>query len=124
VKQKIILFNRIVLEAIMAKIIRKGKKSKVTPAGKLARKVYKKMVNEYKNKAGVVFQVGDVVALNKDALTWFKTKDDMFAGVPVINSPIYTLLPDVKGTVVLKRQLGGYWTWDVNDLVIVRKASQ
>lgn len=117
-KQLIIQFNTLVVEAIMAKVKDKRKK-KVTPKGKeLARRVYKQMVSEYRNKKGVAFKVGDKVGLTARALVLYKRMegDATFAGNLIETTRIFTLLPDVRGQVVLEQKLGGYWTWDVNDL--------
>lgn len=93
-----------------------GKKSKVTPVRGHTRK-YKRPVTEYKNKAGVTFKAGDRVGLTSKAFnTYQKSDDPTFAGQAVRTARISTLLPDVKGLVQLATRLGGYWTWDVNDL--------
>lgn len=96
----------------------KMNKKKVTPAGKLARRVYDKMQREYKNSHGVVFMKGDVVRLNGSALRLYtkQSDDETLLGNAIDRARIFSLLPDLKGVVVLSTPLGGYWTWSVEDL--------
>ena len=103
------------------------KKSRVTPslggrtvAPSKGKRVYKKQVTQYKNKAGVVFTVGDRVHLNTRALTLFKRNEGgTFAGNRITQTRIASLFPDIPGYVRLQTRLGGYWTWSVEDLIRV-----
>ena len=73
-------------------------------------------VTQYKNKFGRVFQVGDTVELKHKA---FKVKDPrqpLFAGSPVHKGKITSLLPEVKGLVIVEPRLGGFHSWSVEDL--------
>lgn len=79
-------------------------------------------VKSYKNKAGVAFETGDVIYLKKGVLTLFKKSEQpVFAGKNIMIATVDYLFPDVKGLVRLNVKLGGYWTWDVNDLEKVEK---
>ena len=76
-----------------------------------------KPVQQYKNKSGVMFKVGSQVQLKPKALKLFrKTDGELFAGREVSKARIAYLFPETKGLVRLEQKLGGYWTWDVNDL--------
>ena len=84
------------------------------------RKVQRKTVRQFKNNLGVTFHAGDTVKLTYKA---FKTYDDEapgFAGRILNYSKIASLLSDTKGTVALEQRLGGFYTWNVNDLEKVR----
>lgn len=67
-----------------------------------------------KNKAGDVFTEGQKVRLDFSA---FRTKDPApptFAGSLVTETTIEALLPE--RVALLSVKLGGYWTWDVENL--------
>lgn len=71
----------------------------------------------YINKDGVSFSPGDYVQLKPKTLKLFhRTDGDLFAGREIVKSQIVYLFPDIKGFVRVLKKLGGYWTWDVNDL--------
>ena len=75
-----------------------------------------RVITEYKNKFGVTFKEGDRVMLSKKA---FVTKDPtppQFLGQPVTRGKIVSLFPDWAGLVIVEPRLGGYSTWNVNDL--------
>ena len=72
---------------------------------------------KYMNKAKVIFSPGDKVKLTKKALVAAVNPEPaLFAGQPIKDSVVVSLFPDVKGLVLLRQKLGGYWTWDVDDL--------
>lgn len=83
-------------------------------------------VNSYTSKAGVEFKVEDKVKLNSKATRLHpkveqqQTDVKMFAGIKVNTARVEYIFPDIKGLVRLSNKLGGYWTWDVNDLEKVR----
>jgi len=77
-------------------------------------------VVRYMNKAKVAFGVGNRVRLKPAALKLFKkTEGELFAGREILQARIAYLFPDVKGLVRVETRLGGYWTWDVDDLEII-----
>jgi len=75
---------------------------------------------KYKNKAGQEFETGTRVRLTKKALSLFRTTDDKaYAGKGITVTAVGYVFPDIKGLVRLEDKVGGYWTWDVNDLEVV-----
>ena len=71
----------------------------------------------YLNRKRVLFRVDDRVRLNSRALVSYRKQEgEFFAGREIKQTRIKYLFPDVKGLVRLETRLGGYWTWDVNDL--------
>lgn len=79
-----------------------------------------RQVASCKDQAGTVFKVGDVVSLRRGA---FRTNDPappLFLGQRVMKGKIEALFPDVKGLVLVLPRLGGYWSWDVNELKKVK----
>ena len=81
-----------------------------------------KEVNLYRNRKGVAFHCGDRVILTRKALANYSVKPALFAGRVVTEGKIVSLFTDVCGLVFVEPRLGGYHTWDVNDLIIVRLA--
>ena len=77
----------------------------------------RKVPTVYVNKQKVPFVVGDRVRLKSTALSLFrKTEGETFVGHTITQTRIKSLFHDVRGLVRLETRLGGYWTWDVNDL--------
>jgi hypothetical protein len=75
-----------------------------------------KTPTSYTNKKNVVFHSGDTVKLTEKA---FQTNDaslPTFAGRRITKGKITSLLADVKGLVVVEPRLGGFYTWNVDDL--------
>jgi len=77
-------------------------------------------ISSAKNKTGIVFKVGDKVQLTKKAAKSYANPIPMlqafYAGRPVRVAKIVSFFPDVKGLAHVVPKLGGYWSWDVNDL--------
>lgn len=69
-----------------------------------------------RNSRGILFCVGDVVALTDDAFKRVDPHPDTFAGKPITKATITSLLPGRDKSVQLDKKLGGYWTWSVEEL--------
>lgn len=84
-----------------------------------------RQVRKYTNKSGVTFKVGDIVKLSKTAFT---VKDLMpptsLLGRRAVKGKITSLFNDVKDLVLVEPKLGGFSTWDVNDLELLEKLSK
>ena len=75
-------------------------------------------VTAYRNKRNQIIKAGDTVRLTSSA---FKThshnqNQELFGGIPITKAQVRSVFKDVKGLVLLKQRLGGYWTWNVEDL--------
>ncbi|MEO6564814.1 MAG: hypothetical protein ABIO63_02160, partial [Casimicrobiaceae bacterium] len=70
-----------------------------------------------KGKDKVVLKVGDKVRLKKGVFQLYVARDkEVFGGLEVIEARIEYFFQDVKGLAKLEYMLGGYWSWNVNDL--------
>lgn len=89
----------------------------------MAKNKKKKRVTRFKNGLGMVFTSGTRVRLNRKAYTSFVAPmipaEEVFAGYTVREAIVKDLLPDTKGLVLLATRLGGYWTWNVDDLEVI-----
>jgi hypothetical protein len=77
-----------------------------------------KIVREYKNRQGITFRIGDTVSLTRKA---FQVHDPtpptkLLTGKRIVQGKIVSLFPDVEGLALVEPKLGGFHTWDVNDL--------
>lgn len=75
-----------------------------------------RVVDCYKAQDGTVFQLGDTVKLNRQAFWTVDPSPPLFLGKRITKGKIEALLPDCPGLVLITPRLGGYWTWDVNEL--------
>lgn len=76
-----------------------------------------KPVTVYVDKKNTEFKVGDRVRLKAGTMNLYKkTEGETLVGLPITETRIRSLFNDVKGLVLLEARLGGYWTWDVNEL--------
>lgn len=85
--------------------------SSVVPAVKPERRP-----GSYTNKAGVEFRVGDRVQLRPKTFKTIDPNPPEFAGRRITQTTIRALFSDIQGGVVLKVRLGGFWSWNVDDL--------
>ena len=74
------------------------------------------MATQYKNKFGQAFKLGDTVGLKKRAFRVKDPRQPLFAGNPIRKGKITAILQDAKGLVIVEPRLGGFNSWDVNDL--------
>lgn len=88
------------------------------------RSVRNKQPAEYKNKAGSAFRKGDCVRLTYGAFTTRDPAPPTYAGKRIMRAIIVSLFSDVKGLVLVEPKLGGYHTWDVDDLEHVTPTKQ
>jgi hypothetical protein len=70
-----------------------------------------------KGKDSVKLNVGDKVRLKKRTFQLYVAREkDMHGGLEITEARIEYFFSGVKGLAKLEYKLGGYWSWDVNDL--------
>ena len=75
-----------------------------------------KVIEFYRNRAGVEFRPGDEVRLKRGTIQSPEIAPPEFAGRKITKARITGLFQDVRGGVQLETKLGGYWCWNVEDL--------
>lgn len=81
----------------------------------MPRKKTTKRILQCRNKTGETFSVGDVVTLNSRAIKTYASHD-----ILPMPTTIDSFFNDIKDLALLTRPIGGYHTWDVNDLTLIR----
>ena len=70
----------------------------------------------FRNERGQIVKAGDTVQLTRRAFQTHVQNREQFAGTSIMKTKVASVFGDIKGLVLLEQRLGGYWTWDVNDL--------
>ena len=72
-------------------------------------------------REAVKLAVGDKVRLKKRAFQIYVAREkDMSGGLEITEARIEYFFSGVKGLAKLEHRLGGYWSWNVEDLELVQ----